>query len=175
MYPPELTPPGVIPSEDHAVVTTPISVLEWFVQYYDANPADCPKSKRVECCLKPGELLFIPHMWWHAALNIEESIAVTQNFVADSNLLNAIDFLGHHKKDHMVIALKEKLRSHDLAVLERIEEHERLVAEEKAAVQSGRAITGDGSAFTKSVWESMSTSGADNSASFSFGFSFDGE
>src|SRR5688500_1075178 len=40
-----------------------------------------------------GELLFIPSGWWHTALNLEESIAVTQNFVSTQNLPSVVQFL----------------------------------------------------------------------------------
>lgn len=37
MYPPHDVPPGVFPSDDDADVTTPISVAEWFINYYDEH------------------------------------------------------------------------------------------------------------------------------------------
>ena len=34
-----------------------------------------------ECVTGPGEVMFVPSGWWHCVLNIEESVAITHNFV----------------------------------------------------------------------------------------------
>ena len=39
-----------------------------------------------ECTLEPGELLFIPHNWWHHVTALEKSITVNYNF------FNAVNF-----------------------------------------------------------------------------------
>lgn len=31
----------------------------------------------------------MPSRWWHLALNVEPTIAITQNYVSDSNLTKA--------------------------------------------------------------------------------------
>jgi hypothetical protein len=33
-----------------------------------------------ECTLEPGELLFMPHRWWHHVVSLEKSITVNYNF-----------------------------------------------------------------------------------------------
>jgi hypothetical protein len=35
MLPPNFTPPGVYPCDDGSEVTVPLSVMEWFMNYYD--------------------------------------------------------------------------------------------------------------------------------------------
>jgi hypothetical protein len=34
LFPPHITPPGVFPSEDGSAVETPVSVMEWFLNFY---------------------------------------------------------------------------------------------------------------------------------------------
>jgi hypothetical protein len=41
----------------------------------------------------PGDLIFVPHGYWHMVINLEESIAITQNYVSDSNLTQVLRFL----------------------------------------------------------------------------------
>lgn len=83
LCPPHRPPPGVTPSSDGASIVTPISLYEWFRVFYstlkgpeyrDAPPADVPR----ETVLRAGELLFVPRGWWHTALNVEHTIALTQ-------------------------------------------------------------------------------------------------
>ena len=47
-----------------------------------------PKYKDF-CCFEftqnPGETIYVPNGWWHAVLNITDTVAVTQNFCSPRN------------------------------------------------------------------------------------------
>ena len=45
---------------------------------------------------KPGDLVFIPHGWWHCVLNLEECVAFTQNIVNCQNCRPAVAELAVH-------------------------------------------------------------------------------
>lgn len=80
MYPPEVVPPGVFPSPDGADVATSVSITEWFMNFYSETKQRAEKP--VECICQEGEVVFVPRGWWHVVINLEESIAITQNFVS---------------------------------------------------------------------------------------------
>lgn len=80
LFPPDVVPPGVHPSSDGAEVACPVSIIEWFMNFYNATKSW--KKRPVECVCKAGEVIFVPNGWWHLVINLEESFAITQNYVS---------------------------------------------------------------------------------------------
>ena len=103
-YPPGVTPPGVTTSNDGADVTEPISTGEWCIAFwkYHEEARNHPNvSKRpLECILEAGELIFVPHNWWHMVINLEYAVAITHNYVSSSNLVDCLNFLKN-KEDQI--------------------------------------------------------------------------
>ena len=65
----------------------------WFINHY-------PKYKHkfhIDVIQNPGETIFLPNGWWHVALNIEDTISVTQNFITNVNLDKAQAVLIHKR------------------------------------------------------------------------------
>lgn len=107
-YPPGCTPPGVYPSADGEEVAMPISIGEWLLNYYqqehvsNLHSTSLPDRRPLECTVEPGDVIFVPHGWWHAVVNIDEkvNIAITHNYVSLSNLPTVLRFL-EHKQEHI--------------------------------------------------------------------------
>lgn len=111
LFPPDVVPPGVHPSSDGAEVACPVSITEWFMNFYESTKTW--KKKPVECVCKAGEVIFVPNGWWHLVINLEDSIAITQNFVSRRNLLNVMEFLKRPNASSLVSGTRDRVNLHD--------------------------------------------------------------
>jgi len=91
LLPPHCPPPGVFASADMGEVAAPQSLYEWFMNFHHFIAAN--NLEAVQCTVRAGELLYVPRGWWHAVINLEESTAITQNFVNRQNLPAVLAFL----------------------------------------------------------------------------------
>ena len=85
----------------------PISIGEWFLTFWNEHVRrrsdPDPQRRPLECTACPGDVLFVPHGWWHMVLNIGDedggedrggiSVALTRNYVSGSNLPDVLRFL----------------------------------------------------------------------------------
>lgn len=90
MFPPTVSVPGVYVSQDNSEVTSPLSIAEWLLEFHE-EARQLPECKEGIC--KAGEILHVPSGWWHLVVNLENGIALTQNFVPNAHLAEVLSFL----------------------------------------------------------------------------------
>ena len=87
-FPPDVIPPGVRPSADGADLVAPLSVAEWFEDYYEQAAAH---PRALQCETGPGDVVFVPRMWWHMVINVNSGegelvVSVSGNFCSPAGL-----------------------------------------------------------------------------------------
>ena len=101
MLPPTTTPPGVYVSADQSEVTAPASISEWMLDFYAETKRLHGRrefggdGQLIEGVCRAGEVMYVPSGWWHLVVNLDESVALTQNFVSVVELPAVLDFMKH--------------------------------------------------------------------------------
>ncbi|KAI1824516.1 hypothetical protein F4861DRAFT_505971 [Xylaria intraflava] len=162
MFPPSSQVPGVFVSEDSSEVTSPLSIAEWLLEFH-AEARKLPGC--VEGVCKAGEILHVPSGWWHLVVNLEAGIALTQNFVPKSHLVDVLSFLKF--KPDQVTGFKKTIESPLELFMERLEQdHPELLG--GALDELDRRTQNK-----KRKWEQtvgMTDGDVDGTRGFSFGF-----
>ena len=160
MFPPGNLPPGVHVSEDQSEVTSPLSIAEWLLTFHEAARL---MPGCIEGICRSGEMLHVPSGWWHFVVNLESSIALTQNFVPEAHLNSAVSFLRH--KTNQVSGFRRDIEDPGKLFLQRLKNS---LPELAANVDQNET--------KKRKWEEVVASNKDpviKSTSFSFGFDED--
>jgi hypothetical protein len=164
MLPPEFTPPGVYPCDDGSEVTVPLSVMEWFMNHYDEAAEGAAGCTPLETICEAGEVMFVPRGWWHCVLNVDDTVAVTQNYVSDCNLAQVLHFL--RTKSDQVSGCSHGARLHGMFVDALNAQHPGKV---DAALQQAQAKQAK-----RSMWAQLTSShspASNDNKKFRFNFS----
>lgn len=160
-------PPGVYVSADQSEVTSPLSIAEWLLGFH-------AEARKITGCLEgicnEGEVLHVPSGWWHLVVNLDASIAITQNFVPRSHLPAVLSFL-RDKPDQISGFKKEVQNPYETFVTCMQREHPGLL--EQALAELGKKAEGK-----KRKWHELVHDGEEENSSgcgFSFGFGGGGD
>ncbi|KAF9585296.1 hypothetical protein BGW38_003030 [Lunasporangiospora selenospora] len=77
-----------------------LSSARWYLDIY---PYLDPESKPLEIVQHPGQTIYVPSGWWHMVLNMDDTVAVTQNFADETNLISVKASLKSDTKDEIQV------------------------------------------------------------------------
>ncbi|TPX18512.1 uncharacterized protein E0L32_011550 [Thyridium curvatum] len=168
MFPPSVDVPGVYVSRDNSEVTSPLSIPEWLLEFH-AEARQLPEC--VEGICRAGEILHVPSGWWHLVVNLEDGIALTQNFVPKAHLGEVLSFL--RDRADQVTGFKREVSDPYRLFAERLErQYPDLLqeAQEELERKNGRKKRTWDLAIGHGEDEGESTSRGGGGGGFTFGF-----
>jgi len=87
--------------------------ITWFNKMYPRTTTEEWRKQGfpepIDVVQYPGEIMFVPDGWWHAVLNLDETMAVTQNFSTTSRF-DAVWRITRRARPKMSAKWLEKLR-----------------------------------------------------------------
>jgi histone arginine demethylase JMJD6 len=86
LFPPHV-PKSVVNGKKHVQRGEDDEAVNYFMDLLPrVKRANSPEALGcIEFMQYPGETVFVPGGWWHAVLNVEDTVAVTQNFCSSQN------------------------------------------------------------------------------------------
>lgn len=109
MLPPGMKPPGVFVTDDESEVVSPVGLAEWVKNGFWNDSVTISDEANIDTHdqnLGPGgfrtciigitfknECMYVPSGWWHMVINLEDSVAVTANFVPPCKIINVLSFM----------------------------------------------------------------------------------
>ncbi|KAG7400439.1 hypothetical protein PHYBOEH_005814 [Phytophthora boehmeriae] len=108
IYPPGSPPPGVNVGKNGEYQSSGLDMpsLMWYLHVY---PTLSPDQKPLEVIQEEGETIYVPNGWWHLVLNLDLTIAVTQNFVDSHNAVMFMKDLLADGQDDALSMLQHEL------------------------------------------------------------------
>jgi len=131
---------------------------KWFAEVLPKLAEDPELAAvRVDCIQRAGDTLFVPGGWWHAALNLETTCAVTQNYACKANLARVWRHtrLARPKMSARWLAALRASRAELGDLIDRVE----------FAAKRGRLCEDEGDCTDHSIYSSPSSSSSSSSDS----------
>jgi histone arginine demethylase JMJD6 len=134
--------------------------------------------KYIEFIQNPGETVFVPGGWWHAVVNVDNTMAITQNVMTKNNFDHVWRYIRKERKK-MAVKYLEKLKTEHPKLYQRalelneqdkfmmFDEKQKLLGKRKANVQAmnGNGTTHEYENLGKKMKTALSATSSSSSSS----------